>query len=215
MCTTGLESRGFVLFSCCSRAGSEGGDQVKRGWLIAILVGSLVAGSAWAQQKKKEPKGQAQEAVAAASQLLSPEEQINKEISEMLAAWQIGDMEMLHKYYADDVTVVSGLYQPLLAGWQSFAAATGQQRKRVQGPQIVRRNTYVRVRGDVAWASYQWEFSGLVDGQSQSYRGHTTLVFLKQGDRWWIVHNHTSVVPELQTPAPPPSPTALPQKPAH
>jgi uncharacterized protein (TIGR02246 family) len=190
---------------------------VKRGWLITILAGFLVTGSAWAKQKRKErePKGQAQQAVAAASQLLSPEEQINKEISEVLAAWQIGDMEMLHKYYADDVTVVSGLYQPLLAGWQSFAAATEQQRKRVQGPQIVRRNTYVRVKGDVAWASYQWEFSGVVDAQPQSYRGHTTLVFLKQGDRWLIVHNHTSVVPESQTPAAPPSPTAQPQKPAH
>ena len=123
-----------ILVLLTGRITGSGGNEVKRGWLVAILVGFLLAGSAWAQQKKKEKesKGQTQEAASAGSQLLSPEEQINKEISEMLAAWQIGDVEMLHKYYADDVTVVSGLYQPLLAGWQSFAAAIEQQRKRVQ-----------------------------------------------------------------------------------
>ena len=186
---------------------------MKRGWLVTILVGLLTAGPGLARQKKKEPKEQGQGPVPGAAQLLSSEEQINQEISEMLAAWQIGNFEMMHKYYAEDVTVVSGLYQPLLAGWQAYAAAAEQQRKRVRELQLVRRNTYVRVKGDVAWASYQWEFSGVVDGRPQSYRGHTTLVFLRQGDRWLIVHNHTSVVPELQAPAAPPSPANEPQKP--
>ena len=33
-------------------------------------------------------------------------------ISEMLGAWQVGDVDKLHKDYADDVTVVNGAYAP-------------------------------------------------------------------------------------------------------
>jgi len=67
----------------------------------------------------------------------------------MLAAWQIGDVSLLHRYYADNVAVVSGLDQPVIQGWKNYRADYQAQRKRVQSAQIIRRNTFVVVHGDV------------------------------------------------------------------
>jgi ketosteroid isomerase-like protein len=176
---------------------------MKRLGVCLVLV--LLALSAARARQKKESRTKA----ANSSRLalpLTPAQQINERISEMLAAWQIGDTAMMHKYYADDVTVVSGLDQPLIMGWQNYLTAYQRQRARISQAQIVRRNTYVNVQGDVAWASYQWEFTGLVDGKPSVDRGHTTLIFEKRTGVWLIVHNHTSL--DSPPPAPPP------QKPA-
>jgi ketosteroid isomerase-like protein len=166
--------------------------------LVLVLLALLAA---HAKQKKKESQAKAADSSRLALPL-TPSQQINERISEMLAAWQIGDTEMMHKYYADDVTVVSGLDQPLIMGWQNYLAAYERQRARISQAQIVRRNTYVNVQGNVAWASYQWEFTGLVDGKPASERGHTTLIFERRNGAWLIVHNHTS----LDAASPPPSP---------
>jgi ketosteroid isomerase-like protein len=83
-----------------------------------------------------------------------------------------------------------------------------------QGIQLNRRNTLVFIHGDVAWASYQWEFDALLKGQPYTMRGQTTLVFNKANDNWLIVHNHTSQVytqaAYAQAPAPTSQPTTMP-----
>ena len=116
----------------------------------------------------------------------------------MLAAWQIGNLQMLHNYFADDLTVVSGAYEPPLQGWSNYVQAYQKQRERLQGVRLDRQNTYLIVKGNIAWVAYQWEFSAIVDGQPTSARGHTTLILEKRKDRWLIVHNHTSIVPEAR-----------------
>jgi ketosteroid isomerase-like protein len=170
---------------------------MKRLWVCLVLVLLVFAAARAGQKKKNETKPASAGAIALP---LTPAQQINERISEMLAAWQIGDTNMMHKYYADDVTVVSGLDQPLIAGWRNYLAAYQRQRARVSQAQIIRRNTYVNVQENVAWATYQWEFIGLVDGKRAVERGHTTLIFEKRHGVWLIVHNHTSLVPP-----PPPS----------
>ena len=88
-------------------------------------------------------------------------------------------------------------------GWANFARAYQAQRARMEGPpRLERSNTYTIVRGNVAWAVYQWAFNAVVDGKPTSARGHTTLVLEKRKDRWVIVHNHTSLVPEPTPPQP-------------
>src|SRR5437899_3977272 len=59
----------------------------------------------------------------------------------MLGAWQIGDVEMLHKYYADDVTVVSGAWEPPLVGWANYLRAYQSQRERMTAGRLDRNNT--------------------------------------------------------------------------
>ena len=94
-----------------------------------------------------------------------------------------------------------------MIGWSNYVVLYQQQRARTQHIRLVRSNTYVKVSGAFAWACYQWDFAGTVDGQPMSSQGQTTLVLEKRNDKWLIVHNHTSVAqaPMPVTPANPAS----------
>jgi uncharacterized protein (TIGR02246 family) len=192
-------------------------------WLLFLCVCILLsaAGPALAhkQKKDKKKKDNAADATLAASLALPDEKQIDLLITDMLAAWQLGDAEKLHSYYADDLSAVSGLWEPPVLGWTNYVANYQRQRGRVQQVRMDRQNTLVRVNGATAWACFQWEFYGAVDGQGSSARGQTTLVFVKRDGRWLIIHNHTSLTQDSlpQAPAAPPQgtppPAAQPNKP--
>lgn len=186
-------------------------------WIRILAMATVaifcVASAASAGQKKKKAK----DADATPPALAGPhaqEDQINQDIGEMLAAFQLGDVNTMHKYYADNATFVSDLNEPPLVGWQNYAAAYDRQRAAFHGVQVIRRNTLVFTHGDVAWASYQWEFLADADGRPYSMLGHTTLVFEKVGENWLIVHNHTSQVSPQQTGAPQNRLTSTPANPA-
>jgi len=167
--------------------------------VAASVVLLLLGAAALAQHKpsKKPSKAQKGDTVT-----FPDDRAIDMAISEMLAAWQLGDVELLHKYYADDVTMVSGAWEPPLVGWANYLKAYQSQRERLQTPRLDRTNTLIKVRGNLAWAVYQWEFNAVVDAKPYTAHGHTTLILEKQGDRWRILHNHTSIVLET-TPAAP------------
>lgn len=163
---------------------------MRRFGTIAIIIVTVCALSATAQaQKPKKSKN-----VQIEMPPLSIPEQIDHNIGEMLGAWQVGDVEAMHKYYADDATWVAGTDDPPVVGWQNYAAKYEQSRKGLGGVQLIRRNTSIFHYEDTAWASYQWEFDGTVNGQGIVAHGQTTLVFVKKGDQWLIVHNHTSEI---------------------
>ena len=134
---------------------------------------------------------------------MGDEQQVDYTISEMLGAWQLGDIEKLHKDYADDVSVVSGNWEPPIFTWTNYLAVYQAQHNRMQQVRMDRSNTYIKVNGNFAWACYQWEFSAVVDGQPAAARGQTTLVLEKRNNHWVIVHNHSSLTPN----APPAAPT--------
>ncbi len=163
--------------------------------LIIIFLGvfalTCVTG-AYAQKKKKDDTKT--EPAQDPSASIPDSGKIDYLISEWLAAWQIGDIERLHKNIADDVVVVNGSWAPPLVGWNNYLTAYQSQRARTQQVRLERTNTLIRADGNVAWACYQWEFSGLVDGRDSGARGQTTLIFEKRADKWLIVHNHTSIV---------------------
>ena len=156
-----------------------------------------------AGQKDKKKKSDTPTDSSKAPLPFSDEQQIEYTLSEMLGAWQLGDIEKLHKDYGDDVVVVNGAWAPPVIGWTNYLTVYQQQRTRMQQVRMDRSNTYITVRGNVAWACYQWDFAGLVDGQPASSQGQTTVVLEKRNNHWVIVHNHTS-----QAPAPPANPPA-------
>jgi ketosteroid isomerase-like protein len=130
----------------------------------------------------------------------SESDKINDDIGEMLGAFQVGNVDMMHKYYSDDCTFVQSTYDPPVVGWQDYAALYEREKAAFQGMQLIRRNTDIFIHADVAWASYQWEFDGMTEGRPYMLRGQTTLVFTKVAGNWLIVHNHTSeVIPEPRT----------------
>ena len=163
-----------------------------------LLAGVLLLANlsvAAAQKDKKKKKDQAQPSDSSKPVLLTDEQQIDYLLSEMLGAWQIGDVEKLHATYADDVSLVSGGWMPPVIGWANYAPIFQQSRARMQRVRMDRSNSYIRVNGNTGWACYQWDFSADVDGQSIQSRGQTTVIVVKRNDHWLIVHNHTSLSP--------------------
>jgi ketosteroid isomerase-like protein len=179
---------------------------------IAMLA--LACASPAAAQKDKKKKSDTQQPADSTNPLvpMSDENQIDYMISEMLGAWQVGDVEKLHKDYADDVTVVNGAYAPPIVGWTNFLAIYQQQRTRMERVRLDRSNTLIKVAGNVAWACYQWDFEAVTDGAPTTAQGQTTLVMEKRNNHWIIVHNHTSMVPPSN---PRPATGAGTQPPAH
>jgi ketosteroid isomerase-like protein len=180
---------------------------------LCLLLCLALASTAFAQKKKKKDDTSPNPATAT---ILPDEQRIDNAIGEMLGAWQLGDVEKLHSHYADDVDVVNGMWAPPVVGWPNYVASYQSQRARAQQVRLDRTNTLIRLApsGNTAWASYQWEFSAVVDGVPSSAFGHTTLIFEKRNDNWLIVHNHTSLVQATQTAAPAAQPLpATPPKP--
>jgi len=165
-----------------------------------LVFGSALAlicvSPAAAQKKKKSEPPPSSES----SKMLVPlndEQQIDYLLSEMLGAWQLGDVEKLHSDYADDVAVVNGSWAPPIIGWTNYLAIYQQQRARMQQVRMDRSNTYIKVSGTVGWACYQWDFEGVVDGQKTGSQGQTTVVLEKRNNHWVIVLNHTSLAAKV------------------
>lgn len=159
---------------------------------LALL---LCASSSLAQKKSKNPPPADNTPPPSDQKLpMSPGDEIDGDIGQMLGALQVGNVEAMHKYYADNATFVSSTYAPPIVGFDNWAVGYQRQRAGFSGMQIVRRNTVIFPHGDTAWATYQWEFSGVqTTGAGYSAKGQTTLVFNRVGNNWIIVHNHTSV----------------------
>lgn len=173
--------------------------------LLVIAVTSLVVpGPAAAQKTKKDDPGISNQLPQAMP--VPASQQIDHDIGEMLGAFQVGDVEAMHKYYADNATFVSGGFAPPLEGWENYVKLYQRQKEAFPGMQLVRRNTFIFVHQDVSWVTYQWEFFSSFNGRPFAARGQTTLILNKVGENWLIVHNHTSEICPNQAPALGPSP---------
>lgn len=184
-------------------AGPFSRGSFRAGLLAALLLLAFPAAVRAGQKNKKKSKTQEN---ASAPALLLPvpvSEQVDQTIGKMLGAFQIGDAEQMHKFYSNDATFVSGVFAPPIVGWANYVPLYRREWAAFQGMQLIRRNTYIFTHGDVAWASYQWEFLSSLNGQPYSARGQTTLVLTKVGDNWLIVHNHTSEICPVCAPAAP------------
>jgi ketosteroid isomerase-like protein len=188
---------------------------VQKTFLLVIAAALVLtcALSAAAQKDKKKKKDNIPPADSANMLIpLSDEQQIDYTLSEALGAWQLGDIDKLHKDYADDVAIVSSSWGPPVIGWTNYLPIYQQQKARMQQVRLDRSNTLIRVSGTVGWACYQWDFGAVVDGQPVGSQGQTTVVLEKRNNHWVIVHNHTSLVQGV--PAAAPTNVAPPQQPA-
>jgi ketosteroid isomerase-like protein len=186
--------------------------------LLLVSALSLTCVSPAAAQKEKKKKPDTSQS-ADSSKMLVPmtdEQQIDYTLSEMLGAWQLGDIEKLHKDYADDVVIVNGSWAPPVFGWSNYLAVYQQQFARMERVRMDRSNTYIKVSGTVGWACYQWDFEAIVDGQPMQSQGQTSVVLEKRNNHWVIALNHTSLAPRPPqvSPAGAPSGQQQPAKPA-
>lgn len=161
--------------------------------LFAIFI--IVSGAAWAQKKQKNKQPDDSQQAPLPQMPMPVSDQIDHDIGEMLAGFQLNNVEMMHKYYSDNCVFVSGAYAPPVVGWQNYVVDYQRSMAQFRGMQLIRRNTYVFVHADVAWASYQWEFLSNYEGKPYSAHGQTTLILQKNSEnKWLIVHNHTSQI---------------------
>jgi uncharacterized protein (TIGR02246 family) len=182
-------------------------------WSALLLTAAALlffAASPAAAQKKKKDAPPPPPADNTSVVPLPDQQQVDIVISQMLGAWQLGDTERLRKAYADDVIVVQGVYAPPVMGWANYLASYQQSRQRMNRVRLDRANTFIKVDGNDAWACYQWDFAAVVDEQTSTAQGQTTLVFQKRDGKWLIVLNHTSLVQPTPTPAPASTPAAPP-----
>ena len=174
------------------------------GKFCSVLLGGILLLAclfpAGAQQKDKKKKNQPVSDSDKVRLPLTDPQQIDYMLSEMLAAWQLGDVEKLHAKYSDDVSMVNGSWAPPVIGWVNYAAIYQQQRAHLQQVNMERSNTFIKVNGNMGWACYQWDFNAVVDGRPVQSQGQTTVVVEKRADHWVIVHNHTSLVPGVSQP---------------
>jgi ketosteroid isomerase-like protein len=170
--------------------------------LVSALSLICVSPATAQKEKKKKPDSSASTDSSKSLVSLTDEQQIDYTLSDMLGAWQIGDVEKLHKDYGDDVAIVNGSWAPPILGWNNYLAVYQQQLARMQKVRMDRSNTYIKVSGTVGWACYQWDFAAVVDGQQTESQGHTTVVLEKRNNHWVIVLNHTSLAPRVPQPAP-------------
>jgi len=164
---------------------------------ILVLAASLCGtGLAYGQkQNKKNKKDSAADATVSTASLMPDNQAVDLLVSQMLGAWQAGDADGMHKFYADDVMVISGAFEPPLNGWGNYARAYQAQLARTSGCRLERINSYTKVMGDTAVVTYQWQFLGNVDGRNTQAFGHTTLLLEKRLGNWLITLNHTSAIP--------------------
>ena len=179
-------------------------------WLAVPALALICASPAAAQKKKKSDPAASTDSKMQIP--MSDEQQIDYTLSEMLGAWQLGDVEKLHGDYADDVAIVNGMWAKPILGWPDYLAVYQQQRARMQQVRMDRYNTYIKVNGTVGWACYMWDFSALVDGQQTESTGQTTVVLEKRNNHWVIVLNHTALAQKLPSAVPATAPA--PQQPA-
>jgi ketosteroid isomerase-like protein len=163
--------------------------------IVVTLLLMAAAAPAAAQKNKDKKKNQPPADSQTIPKSSLPDSQaIEETVGEALGYWQIGDVDSLHKYYADDVAVVSGLWEPPVIGWSNYAKAYTEQRSHVTGGRLERSNTLIKVTGNSAWATYQFVYVAMLEGKVAQFRGHTTLILNKQADRWVIVLDHSSIV---------------------
>ncbi len=182
---------------------------IKHAGCLRVSVVLMLAGLALVipagAQKNKNKKNDAPDSNSQANPIPLPSppdsQAIDRAIGEMMGYWQIGDVDSMRKYFDPGVVVVSGLWEPPVIGWDNYVKAYQAQRARVTGGRMDRSNTFIKVNGNSAWATYQFLYITTMESRMMEYRGHTTLVLNKEADRWVITLNHSSVV-DSSAPAP-------------
>src|SRR5260370_14989102 len=119
------------------------------GLLGAALCLKGISPAAAQKEKKKKLDNTALADSAKLLSSMTDEQQIDYTLSDLLGAWQLGDIEKLHKDYADDVSIVNGSWAPPILGWTNYLAVYQQQRARIQHVRMDRTNTYIKVSASV------------------------------------------------------------------
>jgi len=110
-------------------------------------------------------------------------------------AWEAAknkQLEALADYFAEEASVFGGGQAYRLRGradimrdMEAWIKQTDLQTYQILDPEV-------KVLGDTALLTYYFTESGVRDGKSYSSAGKMSMVFVKQGGKWRVLHEHES-----------------------
>ena len=105
-----------------------------------------------------------------------------------------GDLEALTGLFCEEASgIFSGSSEPV-RGRDALAAIWKRHLDLWSEVRILRRDTLVRIHGDVAWASFLWDGEGRSGGRGYRLEGERwTVVLLWEAGGWRLAQMHTSM----------------------
>jgi ketosteroid isomerase-like protein len=122
-------------------------------------------------------------------------EAIKAALVDMWDAIEKGDLERYASYVHPDFTSFGENDVYLAEGKDLDVRNYGDFLKRADGVRTQMHQPKVTVKGEVAWITYYWTDSGVLDGKRFSSRGKSTRIFVKESGKWLCIHGHYTAVP--------------------
>jgi ketosteroid isomerase-like protein len=126
-------------------------------------------------------------------------------VAREVAAINAGDLKGLSQVWAkDDEALLFDVPDPgRFRGWKTIEPVWKSFFEQFSDIHMGVGNLDVRVSGDLAYATYDWNLSGRVGDYALDDRGAATEVFRRGADGWKVVHLHYSArAPKGAEPAP-------------
>jgi len=122
-------------------------------------------------------------------------EEVKATLIAMWAAIEQGDVEEYARHIHPDFTSFGENDVYLASGKEYEVRSMTEYLTRAEGVHTEMHQPAVTVVGNVAWITYYWTDSGLIEGKRFSSRGKSTRIFVKEDGRWLCIHGHYTAVP--------------------
>ncbi len=122
-------------------------------------------------------------------------EEVKATLVAMWAAIERGDVEDYASYIHPDFTSFGESDVYLASGKELEVRTIADYLTRAENVHTEMHQPAVTVVGNVAWITYYWTDSGLINGERFTSRGKSTRIFIKGDGRWLCIHGHYTAVP--------------------
>ena len=122
-------------------------------------------------------------------------EEVKATLIAMWKAIETGDVERYASYIHPDFTSFGENDVYLASGQELEVRNIADYLQRAQNVHTEMHQPEVTVLGRVAWITYYWTDSGLLEGKRFSSRGKSTRIFVKEDGKWLCIHGHYTAVP--------------------
>lgn len=122
-------------------------------------------------------------------------DEVKATLTAMWDAVERSDSAAYAKFIHPDFTQFGENDTYLAAGRDLELRSMGAYMRRAREVHTDMHQPAVTVRGPVAWVTYYWTDSGIVDGKRTTSRGKSTRIFVKENGGWLCIHGHYTAVP--------------------
>jgi ketosteroid isomerase-like protein len=146
---------------------------------VPVLLSFLVFGAARSRGPTTQPDA----------------DEVKATLVAMWAAIEAGDAERYASFVHPDFTQFGESDTYLAEGKALEVRSMAEYLKRASAVHTEMHQPRVTIRGSVAWVTYYWTDSGMLDGARFASRGRSTRIFVKENGRWLCIHGHYTAVP--------------------